>query len=96
MRLNVFAHHLKNVGEENRLRILCAIFKHGAPCVSDIAHKTGLGVAVVSHHLRVLAREGVLEAKSEGKRVCYTPAHTSFVSGLRDFLCAQVGGVLKD
>lgn len=62
---------LKTLGHPVRLRIVAGLAGRCA-CVKDIWECLGLPQAVVSQHLKVLKRNGVLEARREGARVCYS------------------------
>ncbi len=87
MRLNELAKIMRTAGEENRLKILCVIFSNKKICVSDIAKELGLSVAIVSHHLQVMSKEGLLKAARNGKKVCYELPKEIFVKDLKKFIC---------
>ena len=89
--LKRFAGLLKLVGDQNRLKILRLLFGQNKICVSAVALQTGLSVADASHHLRVLARRGLLSPKREGKQVCYIPAarQDDFLAELKRLLCRR-------
>src|SRR5881275_1113213 len=61
---------LKLVADPNRLRIL-AVLVRGERCVCDIEAAVGLPQNLVSHHLSVLKREGLVIDRREGKWVYY-------------------------
>ncbi len=61
---------LKLVAEPNRLRIL-ALLTRGELCVCDIEAAVGLPQNLVSHHLSVLRRAGLVLDRREGKWVYY-------------------------
>jgi len=61
---------LKLVAEPNRLRIL-ALLTRGELCVCDIEAAVRLPQNLVSHHLSVLRREGLVLDRREGKWVYY-------------------------
>jgi len=50
---------LKMICEENRMRVLCFLMQ-GERCVNEIAGALRLPQNLVSHHLKVLWREGVV------------------------------------
>jgi len=50
---------LKMICEENRMRVLCFLMQ-GERCVNEIADALRLPQNLVSHHLKVLWREGVV------------------------------------
>lgn len=85
--MRTLAKVLRAVGDESRLRILCVIFERERVCVSSIASELGMSVAIVSHHLRGLAKEGLLSPVREGKRVCYTVPKTALAKDLKRFIC---------
>ena len=78
---------LHTVGDPHRLAILCSIFSRPNVCVSDIAKRLHVPIATVSHHLRVLARVGIVKAQREGKEVCYMFNVTSRTRDLKKFIC---------
>ncbi len=87
MHLNELAKVLRTAGDENRLKILCVIFTKKKPCVSDIAEELGLSIAIVSHHLQALQKEGLLESVRDGKKMCYSLPKSMFVKDLKTFIC---------
>ncbi len=87
MHLNELAKRMRTVGDENRLRVLCLIFDEQKICVSEIAAKLGMSVAIVSHHLRAMQSEGLLLPVREGKRVCYVVRDEKFMDDLKKFIC---------
>ena len=87
MRLNELAKLMRTVGDESRLKILCVIFNDKKICVSDIAEELNMSVAIVSHHLQVMAKEDLVVARREGKRICYELPKGPFVKDLKKFIC---------
>ena len=87
MRLNELAKLMRTVGDESRLKILCIIFNGSNVCVSDIAKKLDSSVAIVSHHLQVMSKEGLLIPVRDGKRVCYELPKKPFIKDLKKFIC---------
>ncbi|KKP59556.1 MAG: Regulatory protein ArsR [Candidatus Magasanikbacteria bacterium GW2011_GWC2_34_16] len=85
--LKVLAKRLQAASEPTRLQILCLIFGKEKVCVSEIAKKLKLSVAIVSHHLQALYKEGILNPEREGKRICYILAETDFVNDLKNLIC---------
>jgi DNA-binding transcriptional ArsR family regulator len=81
------AKKLQTAGDPCRLKILCYIFTAKRACVSEIAKYLGLSVAIVSHHLLSLAKEGLLESERDGKRICYSLPKTGFLSDLKKLIC---------
>ncbi|HXK37525.1 MAG TPA: metalloregulator ArsR/SmtB family transcription factor [Candidatus Paceibacterota bacterium] len=87
MHLNELAKKIRTVGDESRLRILCVIFEGRKICVSEIAAKLDMSVAIVSHHLRALQDEGLLIPMRDGKHVCYEISDEKFMEDLKKFIC---------
>ena len=87
MHLNELAKIMRTVGDESRLKILCVIFNENKICVSDIAKKLDMSVAIVSHHLQVMSREDLLVPVRDGKNVCYGLTKGPFISDLKKFIC---------
>ena len=84
---NPLAKCLRTVGDDSRLNILCVLIRTKKSCVSDIAEALHTSVASVSHHLLVLAKEGILVSKREGKQVSYSLSQEKFVTDLKKFIC---------
>jgi DNA-binding transcriptional ArsR family regulator len=87
MRLNELAKLIRIVGDESRLKILCVIFRHKKICVSNIAKELDISVAIASHHLKVMAEEGLLVPSQVGKCTYYQLIKKPFVSDLKKFIC---------
>ena len=87
MRLNELAKLMRTAGDESRLKILCVIFGANKICVSDIAGKLGMSVAIVSHHLQVMSREGLVVSVRKGKKISYELPKEPFVKDLKKFIC---------
>lgn len=78
---------LRIAGNENRIKILCAVFEGEDLCVSELAKKLGGSMAVTSHHLQVMAKAGILKSVRHGKRICYVLPKTPIVSDLKGLIC---------
>lgn len=89
MNLNELGKLMRVAGDEHRLLILCHLMRHRLVCVSDIAKALPASVATASHHLQVLAEEGLVESVRDGKRICYRLPKTALVRGLKKFICAH-------
>lgn len=89
MHLNDFARCLRTVGDESRLRILCHLMKKKQLCVSEIAQELEMSVATASHHLQVMAKDGLVVPVREGKRVCYSLPRTALMADFKKFICAH-------
>ncbi len=58
------------MGDANRLKILLACLDEPV-AVSDLAHRFGLSLSLVSHHLRLLRAAHLLRAERHGKQIFY-------------------------
>ncbi len=87
MHLNELAKLMRTAGDESRLKILCIIFGKKKVCVSDIAKELDMSIAIVSHHLQVMSKEGLVVPIREGKRICYELLKDKFVNDLKKFVC---------
>jgi DNA-binding transcriptional ArsR family regulator len=87
MHLNELAKIMRIVGDESRLSILCFIFNHKKFCVSAIALELHMSVAIVSHHLQVMAKQGLVDPVRKGKKICYELSKDSFMRDLKRFVC---------
>lgn len=65
------AEFLKNIAEENRLKILC-ILRDGEKCVCDIWQYLELPQNLTSHHLKVLKDFDLISSKKVGLKVFYS------------------------
>jgi DNA-binding transcriptional ArsR family regulator len=87
MHLNELAKLMRIAGDESRLKILCIIFRKKKVCVSDIAKELDMSIAIVSHHLQVMSRKGLVVSLREGKRICYELPKDPFVLDMKKFIC---------
>ncbi len=62
---------LRTLGHPVRLKIVAGLAGRCA-CVKEIWECLGLPQAVVSQHLKVMKESGILCARREGVRVCYS------------------------
>lgn len=62
---------LRTLGHPVRLKIVAGLAGRCA-CVKEIWECLGLPQAVVSQHLKVMKESGILDARREGVRVCYS------------------------
>ncbi len=86
-KVEALAKKLLIAGDSTRLKILCIIFDDKKVCVSEIARKLDMNIAIVSHHLLALAKAGFLEPNREGKQICYTLLKSRFNNDLKNFIC---------
>ena len=84
-RLSKLAPLLKVCGHPLRLRILCAIESRSEPCVSELWTCLKQSQPVVSQHLAVLKRRGIVISRVVGNRRVYAiddPFIRTLVRGL--------------
>lgn len=62
------------LGDTTRLRVLVSLL-HGELCVTDIAAATGVNRTTISHQLRVLRSNNMVERRRDGKVVYYAIAN---------------------
>jgi DNA-binding transcriptional ArsR family regulator len=62
------------LADRTRLRILHALMRADELCVCDVAHVLGMTVALTSHHLRKLRKDGVLRLRNDGRMAYYALA----------------------
>jgi len=86
-KIDILAKRLYLVGDVHRIKILCCIMEHKKVCVSDITKDLGSNIAIVSHHLQVLAKEGILVSEREGKKISYKINKNSFTNDLKRLIC---------
>jgi DNA-binding transcriptional ArsR family regulator len=60
------------LGDPTRLTLAAALRDGGELCVCDLAWITERAQNLVSHHMRVLRRAGVVESRRDGKMVMYS------------------------
>ncbi len=61
---------LKAVGSPNRLMLLCQLLD-GERSVNELAEALGLAQSVVSQHLSLLRRDGVVAGRRDGQSIHY-------------------------
>ena len=61
---------LKAVGSQNRLMLICQLLE-GERSVNELAEALGLAQSVVSQHLSLLRRDGVVAGRREGQSIYY-------------------------
>lgn len=87
MHLNDMARKIRTIGDEARLKILCVIMNEGKICVSEIAKKLDLSIAIVSHHLQALKEENILTSERDGKNICYRLSNDNFTRDFKELIC---------
>lgn len=65
------ARRFRLLGDENKLRIIDCLFD-GERNVSDLRDCLGIAQPLVSHHLRALREEGLVDCWRRGKEVFYS------------------------
>jgi ArsR family transcriptional regulator len=83
--VNEVASLLKACGHPLRLKLLCAIEKGEEACVSELWNCLEQSQPVVSQHLAVLKRRGIVASQVQGNRRVYTIVNP-FVRDLVDSL----------
>lgn len=71
LKLNLFLHAIADPTRRRILRALqekggCSIDKETGLCAADIEERVKLAQPTVSHHMRILEKANVVEAKREG------------------------------
>jgi ArsR family transcriptional regulator, arsenate/arsenite/antimonite-responsive transcriptional repressor len=89
----------KAFSDPTRVSLIGCIAKCGRGCsVGEVAECCSVDMSVVSRHLALLARTGVLEAKKEGRTVFYRVRYAQLSRSLRsladalDECCPAKGG----
>lgn len=62
---------LKTLADANRLKLVCMLTKH-EHCVCELMELTGLAQNLVSHHLGVLKKVGLVQSRREGTKLYYS------------------------
>ena len=76
------------VGDPTRMKICWLLCKHKELSVGDIAEILGVSVSVVSHSLKRLKQNHMVETRQEHKRVFYSLSDTDFTSVIKKSLKA--------
>lgn len=79
----------KALGDSTRVQILACLMKCGRACtVTEISECCDVDLSVVSRHLVVLARAGVLEARKQGREAKYEVRFVHLATLLRQLATA--------
>ncbi len=62
---------LKVIGDDSRLRILCAL-QCSSHCVCDLEEHTKLSQSLISHHLKDLRDKNMVSNTKKGQKVYYS------------------------
>jgi DNA-binding transcriptional ArsR family regulator len=68
------ASKLRALGDEARLSVLIALFRHGPQNVSRLQELLSMEQSLLSHHLRSLRMLGLVNGERQGRQVIYSPA----------------------
>ncbi len=85
---------LRSVGSHNRLMILCQLVE-GERSVNQLVDALAQSQSVVSQHLAVLRREGIVEGRRHGQSIHYLIADARMrvlMEALFQLLCGPDGG----
>ena len=74
-RFSAVAELFRSLGDPTRVRIFW-LLSHREECVINIAAMLDMSSPAVSHHLRSLAENGLLESRRDGKEVYYRAPDT--------------------
>ena len=75
----------KSLCDPTRLKLLACLAKCGRKCsVTEIADCCSVDFSVVSRHLAMLEKSGVLESSKEGRAVLYSVRYRQLSQKLRD------------
>lgn len=87
------------LSDPTRVSLVACIAKCGRGCsVGEVAECCSVDLSVVSRHLALLARSGVLEAQKEGRTVLYRVRYAELCRSLRSLAdaleecCPGTGG----
>src|SRR5687767_7118396 len=92
-----FAEVAKALASGRRAEIV-DVLAQGERSVDEIAEEIGQSVANTSHHLRAMARAGVLSTKREGTRIFYALAGESVATlwaAMRDVATEHLAGIQR-
>lgn len=81
-RVEAAAERLAALGHPVRATILSAIAIEPL-CVCELSALLGMSSPALMHHLRILGRAGVIEARKEGKFAVYRPVDRAALGALR-------------
>ena len=80
------AEEFNMVGDQTRLKICYLLCRHKELPVGEIAEIIGVSISAVSHSLKKLRDNNLVESRREHKAVYYKLADTSFNEVLRNSL----------
>jgi ArsR family transcriptional regulator, lead/cadmium/zinc/bismuth-responsive transcriptional repressor len=62
----------KALSDETRIKIAYSLYIEEELCVCDVGNIVGASTAAVSHHLRLLHKQGIAKYRKDGKLVYYS------------------------
>lgn len=72
------------LADPTRLKLLACLSKCARPCgVTEVAECCSVDLSVVSRHLAMMAKAGVLESKKDGRTVSYMVRFEALTGALR-------------
>lgn len=75
----------KAIGDRTRVALLACLIKCGRPCsVTEVAECCSVDFSVVSRHLAILAQNGLLDMRKQGRTVWYSARGTELSRQLRE------------
>lgn len=75
---------LSAVTDHTRLQILFLLGEHGRMCVGDIAGRFRITRPAISHHLKILKTNGLVQSEKVGQEVFYGVDVSHLAGMLRD------------
>lgn len=66
-----YAEIFKALGHEIRLRIACGVLRRGRCNVNTMSERLNVSQSLVSQHVNILKKAGILEGKREGNIIWY-------------------------
>lgn len=76
---------LSALSDRTRQKIIAVFAEKGEACAGDIAARFTLSRPTISHHLNLMRRAGLLNARKDGKEVYYS-FNRDYVTGLLESL----------
>lgn len=87
-RIKSAARRLAAIGHQVRATILSAISIEPL-CVCELSVLLGMSSPALMHHMRILGRAGVIEARKEGKFAVYGPTDPAALAALEAASCVK-------
>jgi DNA-binding transcriptional ArsR family regulator len=87
--LSPYAQKYKAIGHPIRLKILCLIAHEEVPCVGDIWRCIDQPQPVVSQHLAILKRNGIVSSEVKKTRRIYSISDP-FIKNLIDSMISEI------